>query len=180
MAEAVLSLNEQQLHQIVTALNSQQRLWPVASVFVSALLAMIVGILLDRIRAWFERRKNSREKQIHEIQQINAVISGITFNIELLSHIASQNILLHYKDSATMDQKIRHAGPNDSSIHSLIINMNNEYPFVFMTCPNMYLLEYDFSEKLPFIIERDAEIVKHSGWLVNGIREIKNTTSRRN
>jgi hypothetical protein len=49
-----------------------------------------------------------------------------------------------------------------------------------MTFPETYLVEYDSSKELPFVIERDPEVVKHSGWLVNGVREIKDVTSRRN
>ena len=30
------------------------------------------------------------------------------------------------------------------------------------------------------MIERDAELVKHSGWLVSSVREIKDVTARRN
>lgn len=41
-------------------------------------------------------------------------------------------------------------------------------------------MEYDFSKELPFIIEKDAEIVAHSGWLISGVREIQDVTSRRN
>lgn len=180
MADAIFSLNEAQFQKILAALSAQHGWWPVVSVFVSALLAMIVGILLDRARAWFERRKSLREKQEHEIQQINAAISGLTFNIELLSHVASQNILPHYRDSQALNQKIEEDDKNDEHIYHLIISFNKIYPSIFMTCPEMYLLEYDFSKELPFIIERDPEIVKHSGWLVNGVHEIKDVVARRN
>src|SRR5579863_1826492 len=121
ISEAVVLLNDQQLQQILTALHSQQGLWPVASVFMSALLAMIVGILLDRLRAWFERRKINTEKQVHEIQQINSIISGLTFNIELLFHISSQNIFPHYRDSHALVMKIRDFEENNSPIYPLIM-----------------------------------------------------------
>jgi hypothetical protein len=180
ISEAVVLLNDQQLQQILTALHSQQGLWPVASVFMSALLAMIVGILLDRLRAWFERRKINTEKQVHEIQQINSIISGLTFNIELLFHISSQNIFPHYRDSHALVMKIRDFEENNSPIYPLIMNLSKEYPSIFLTSPDIYLLEYDFSKELPFVIEKDPKTVKHSGWLVNGIREIRDVTSRRN
>jgi hypothetical protein len=78
MADSVLSLSEPQLQKILAAISTQQpQWWPVVSVFVSALLAMIVGIFLDRFRARRDRIKAIREKQEHEIQQINAVVSGI-------------------------------------------------------------------------------------------------------
>lgn len=173
MADIIFALNETQFQKI---LGAQHNWWPVASVFVSALLAMIVGIALERLRSWFDRRKATFEKQEHEIQQINAVISGLTFDLELLLHIASQNILPHYKDSQTIKGNLN---DNLESIAQLITALP-KYPSLFMTCPEIYLLEYDFAKELPFVIEKDAELVKHSGWLVNGVREIKDVTSRRN
>jgi len=111
---SVLSLNEAQLQKILAAIGTQQpQWWPVVSVFVSALLAMIVGILLDRFRAWRDRIKATREKQEHEIQQINAVISGLTFDIEYLLHIASQNILPHYRDAHTIYKQMMVDFEND-------------------------------------------------------------------
>jgi len=176
----VLSLNEAQLQKIVAAIGTQQPQWlPVVSVFVSALLAMIVGILLDRFRAWRDRIKATREKQEHEIQKINAVISGLTFDIEYLLHIASQNILPHYRDASAIYQQMMVDPESDDHIRE-VIQSQHKYPAVFKTCPDMYLIEYDFAQELPFAIERDPELVKHSGWLVGGVREIKDITARRN
>jgi hypothetical protein len=70
MTETFFSLNEIQFQKILAA---QHGWWPVASVFVSAFLAMMVGIGAERLRARFERRKMTRERQEHEVQQINAV-----------------------------------------------------------------------------------------------------------
>jgi hypothetical protein len=68
---------------------------------------------------------------------------------------------------------------DDDHIHNVARSLS-KYPFLFYTFPDVYLIEYDFSERLPFIIEKDAEIVKHSGWLVNGLRELKSITEQRN
>jgi hypothetical protein len=103
MNELIFSLNETQFHKLLAA---QPGLWPVLSVFVSAFLAMMTGILIERIRSWFERRKTVREGQEREIQLINSVISGLTFNIELLLHVASQNILPHYQDTVSVASEI--------------------------------------------------------------------------
>jgi hypothetical protein len=176
----VVSLNDAQFQKILASISAQQLLWwPVASVFVSALLAMLVGILLDRFRAWRDRKRAVRERQEHEVQQINAVISGLTFDIERLLHIASQNILPHYRDSHAMYEKIMTDFENDNHILQ-VIKSQGKYPALFMTCPDMYLIEYDFARELPFVIERDPELVKHSGWLVAGVREIRDVTARRN
>ncbi len=180
MVDPILSLSEPQLRRILAAISTQQpQWWPVASVFVSSLLAMIVGILLDRFRAWRDRIKATRDKQEHEIRQINAVISGLTFDIERLLHIASQNILPHYRDAQAVDSQIVANFDNDQHVRSIVVSLN-KHSALFMTCPELCLIEYDFAKELPFLIERDPEMVKHSGWLVGGAREIKDVTARRN
>jgi len=176
MTEIIFAINEAQFHKLLAA---QQGWWPVVSVFVSAFLAMMVGIGVERLRVWFDRRKIAREREEHEVQQINVIISGLAFNIELLYHNASQNILPHYRDTEAVFREICKDSFNDKHIANVIASLPN-YPCLFMTCPEMYLIGYDFSQELPFIIERDPEIVKHSGWLINGIRELKNITERRN
>ena len=180
MVDSILSLSEPQLQRILAAISTQQpQWWPVASVFVSALLAMMVGLLLDRFRAWRDRTKAIKEKQEQEIQQINAVISGLTFDIERLLHVASQNILPHYRDAQAVCSKIMADFENDEHVRSVVVSQR-KYPALFMTCPELCLIEYDFAKELPFVIERDPEMVKHSGWLVGGAREIKDITARRN
>jgi hypothetical protein len=176
----VLSLNEAQLQKILASISTQRhQWWPVASVFVSALLAMLVGILLDRFRAWRDRIKAIRERQEDEIRQINAVISGLTFDLERLLHISAQNILPHYRDAQAIHTQMMIDFENDDHIRQ-VIKSQYKYPAVFMTCPDMYLIEYDFAKELPFVIERDPELVKHSGWLIASVREIKDVTARRN
>ena len=180
MADTIYSLTEAQLQKILAAISAQQQgWWPVVSVFVSALLAMIVGILLERYRGWRDRIKSTRERQEREIQQINAVISGLAFNIERLFHIASQNILPHYRDSYLVHERLNTNIEDSAHIYEIIRSLP-KYPCLFETCPEICLIEYDFSKVLPFVIERDAEIVKYSGWLVAGVHEIKETTARRN
>jgi hypothetical protein len=128
MADSVLSLSEPQLQKILAAISTQQpQWWPVASVFVSALLAMIVGTLLDRFRAWRDRIKSTTEKQEHEIQQINAVISGLTFDIERLLHIVSQNILPHYRDAQAVYSQIMADFENDQHVRSVVVSLH-KYP----------------------------------------------------
>jgi hypothetical protein len=179
MTDTIFSLNETQYQKILAAINTQQRgWWPVASIFVSALLAMIVDILLERHRGWRDRIKTTREKQAREIQQINAVISGLVFDIERLFHVASQNILPHYRDVHAVYKRMNADIENDKHVHAIIVSLH-KYPSVFIKCPDMYFIEYDFAKELPFVIERDAEMVKHSGWLVAGVREIRDVTSRR-
>lgn len=124
-------------------------------------------------------KKRPERKREHEIQQINAVISGLTFDIERLLHIASQNIIPHYRDAQAVYSQLMADFWNDEHARAVVESLP-QYSALFMTCPELSLIEYDFAKELPFVIERDSEMVKHSGWLIGGAREIKDVTARRN
>jgi hypothetical protein len=44
-----------------------------------------------------------------------------------------------------------------------------------MTCPEMRFVEWDFFRELPFLIEKDPELLKQAGWLLRLAREINKT-----
>jgi len=129
-ADTIFSLNEAQFHQIRAALNGQQGWWPVVSVFVSALLAMvvgiIVGILLDSFRSRKEKANATQERQKHEIHQINAVISRIVFNIERLLHTLHPKISFPITEIAIrcMAGFKKHKEITTSSIKLSVLNRN--------------------------------------------------------
>jgi hypothetical protein len=75
--------------------------------------------------------------------------------------------------------RLQEAQGNNNLINQ-IIRSQPQYPSLFTTCPQMSLIQCEFSVELPFVIERDPEMVKHSGWLVAGVREIEEVTGQRN
>ncbi|MFI5020692.1 MAG: hypothetical protein ACHQRJ_03425 [Alphaproteobacteria bacterium] len=54
------------------------------------------------------------------------------------------------------------------------------YPALMMTCPEMHFIEWDFFKELPFIVEKDPELLKQAAWLISRSREIANATKNRN
>jgi hypothetical protein len=44
----------------------------------------------------------------------------------------------------------------------------------------MHFTEIDFLEKLPFLIEKDPELVKQAGWLTTFSRQLNNAIAERN
>jgi hypothetical protein len=152
----------------------------IISVFLAAFLGMCTGIALELFKNWRVNVKASHEKQTRELQQINGVIAGIGFNIETLLHLVMQNILPHYRQSHAA-YKALHALPRDDgeNIARFAISLH-QYPALMMTCPELHFIECDFWKEIPFIIEKDPELVKQSGWLVSYAREIQNATSQRN
>jgi hypothetical protein len=41
-----------------------------------------------------------------------------------------------------------------------------------MTCPEMHFVEWDFFRELPFLVEKDPELLKQAEWLLRRAREI--------
>jgi hypothetical protein len=150
----------------------------VASVFLSAFLAMVVGILLDLWRSYREKLKSALEKQEKELRQINVVIAGIGFNVETLLHIAAQNIVPHHKASHTAYKAFVEAA-RASALGQFAASLAN-YKCLMMTCPGPHFMECDFWRELPFIAEKEPELLKQSGWLTAFARELGDATSQRN
>ena len=179
-----VSFNETQLKQILAAIDaSHDSGWwhwlPVASVFISALLAFLIGIGLEKYKDSRAAEKDREQQREKEIRQINAVVAGIGFNLETLVHITSQNILPHYRDSHAAYDDISAAKGDAFKIAEFFGSMDR-YRAAMMTCPDLKFIEFDFWRELLFIIERDAEVLKRSGWLVSFANEIKDLTRRRN
>jgi hypothetical protein len=49
-----------------------------------------------------------------------------------------------------------------------------------MTCPEMHFVEWDFFKELPFLVEKDPELLRQAGWLLRRAREINKAISDRN
>ena len=49
-----------------------------------------------------------------------------------------------------------------------------------MRSPVLYLVEIDFFKELPFVIDKDPEVLKLSGWILNYINQLKNILNERN
>ena len=47
-------------------------------------------------------------------------------------------------------------------------------------CPEISFFECDFWKELPFIVEKDPEILKQSGWLTSFAKELRNHIAQRN
>jgi hypothetical protein len=131
--------------------------------------ALAVLLAFSRERA--EERRKDEERQI---RQINAVIAGIAFNIEMLLHIVVPNILPHHKLSYSAYLGLQSAKGDDDRMNSFFSRV------LFMTCPELYFIEFDFWRELLFIVERDANLLNQSGWLTALARQIQSQTLQRN
>lgn len=149
----------------------------VASVFLSAFLAMVVGILLDLWKSRRDRFKRLRENQEKELRQINTVIAGIGFNVEMLLHLVTQNIVPHHKDSHAAYDAFCEAA-RTGALAEFAASLQG-YKTLLMTCPEPNFIESDFWKELPFIAEKEPGLLKQSGWLTAFSRELESAISQR-
>lgn len=179
-----MTLDPTQFQQLLAAINALHgdgwRQWtPVLTVPVSAFFAMLVGIRLEMYKTSREQKKRAHEKLEKEVSQINIAIIGIAYNIETLVHIVVQNILPHYKQSHTAYKALHEVKGDSNKLSEFFISLY-KYPALMMTSPEIHFVEVDFFREMPFIAEKDPNLVKDAGWLVGRTRAIHSTMNDRN
>jgi hypothetical protein len=183
MTDGSLAFNDTQLQAIlatIKALKNEGIHWEqVISIFLSALSGMGVGILLELYKSSRERAKTTRERLEREVKQINTVIVGIGYNIDTLTHGALQNIIPHHQQSHEAYNALQAAGRDAEKIEQVFQSLG-KYQALMMTCPELFVIEVDFLEKMSFITEKDPELVKKSGWIISLSRILNNAIRDRN
>ena len=58
--------------------------------------------------------------------------------------------------------------------------MHSELTAMMMRCPEPYFIDLEFSKDLPFVLAKDPELLKRSGWMVSYTRALKELLSERN
>jgi hypothetical protein len=180
------SLSETQLEKILSAINAlhSDGWWqwvPVASVFVSALLAMLVGIALEIYRNSHSTKKLVGDKLEKEVSQINVAISGISYNIELLLHVVSDFIIPHYNESHSVFKALQEAQGDSQKLQQLVTSFSPpNYPALRKICPELHFIEWDFLKEVPFIVEKDPELLKNTGWVHSQSHEINTAIKNHN
>jgi hypothetical protein len=140
---------------------------------------MCTGIGLEYFKNWRANVKAKAEQQRHEVAQINVAIARIAFNVESFLHAVFQNILPHPEQSHLAYNELQTTKGDGERISQFAISLH-KYPALMMTCPEMHFVEWDFFKELPFLIEKDPELLKQAGWLLRRAREINKTISDRN
>jgi hypothetical protein len=149
------------------------------SVFLSAFLAMLVGILLELYKGNREKKKAVHDKSEREVQQIKGAMIAIAFNVESLLHIVGQNILPHHAQSHDAFKALSVASADNDRMAAFALSLS-EYPALMMTCPEPHFQDLNFSGELAFLNGKDPNLVKQSGWLAGFSREIEKLIRVRN
>jgi hypothetical protein len=174
---------DEQFQKLLTVIESLSRggiHWDqVVRVFLSALLAMIVGITLELIKRRYDRIKSEKESKEKELQKINAALVKTAYNIELLTHSVMLNILLHYEQSLAAFTTLRGIGEDRQAFASFAMSLRR-YPALMMTCPTIHFLAVGFIDEMPFVVDTNPELIKNGEWINVFSKSINNNISDRN
>lgn len=178
-----ISLSEPQLEWILSAMGALKPHgfpWTtVIPVFVSSLLAMCVGIGLEYFKGYRERQRSISNKRSSELAAINVTTVALAYNAELLTHFAWQTILPHYDeshDALAKGEATAHAGPETKQFYQSIQN----YPSLMMTAPPLSFLDHDFLSSLPFVVEKEPDLLAQANWLAHLSRSLQQLFHDRN
>jgi hypothetical protein len=121
------------------------------------------------------------ERQQQEISKINVAISGIGYNIETLLHIVTQFIIPHHASAHKAFTDLRNAlkDPQEAAQFAATF-FPQTYPALVTLCPDVHFIEWDFFEKLPFLAEKDPELLRQTHWLISQSRDLMNAIKNQN
>lgn len=120
-----------------------------------------------------------KQRLEREVAKINIAISAMGYNIETLHHFVSQHILPHYKESCAAYEALRKADDDREKIAQLAMSLST-YRALVTICPDMHLIEWDFFEEMPFVVEKYPELLKQTGWLISQSRTLAAAIQNRN
>jgi len=113
------------------------------------------------------------DRQQQEISKINVAISGIGYNIETLLHIVLRYIIPHHIDAHKAYTDLRQAVKEpQQAAHFAATFLPATYPALVTLCPDVHFIEWDFFEKLPFLAEKDPELLRQTHWLISQSRDL--------
>jgi hypothetical protein len=149
-------------------------------VFLAAFLGFALGLFTDWLKTRRENRKLSRERQEKELTQLNGAASAVVYNIEILLHIVMQQILPHREQSHAAAAALHAVENNATELRAFSKSMHSEFKYMMTRCPEPYFVELEFFKEIPFVLAKDPELLKRSGWMVSYTRTLKEILSERN
>ena len=178
-----ISISDAQLQKILATIEAVkgsgipwEQVIPVASV----LSGICVGIALEYFRGYRERKKVTEERQKKELTQLNGVATAMGYNIEALLHIVMQQVLPHHDRSHAALAALRATENNTAQFGGFVETMHSEFTAMTTRCPEPYFIDLEFFKEIPFVLAKDPELLKRSGWMVSYTRALKELLSERN
>jgi len=144
------------------------------------LFAGLMALLAAFLTLTIQSRKAYRERQEKELMQLNGVASAMGYNMGALLHIVMQQILPHHEQSHAAQTALRGSEGNEAQLRMFIETMHLKYPAMMTRCPEPYFIDLEFFKDIPFVVEKDPEILERSGWMVFYTRALKELISEQN
>jgi len=152
----------------------------VIPVFLSAFLAMCVGIVLELYKGRRERIKAVEKKAKDELTAINVATVAMSTNLELLIHYTFQNVIPHFEESHAAYQESLRVPNLNEEIEIFVHSVQGKYPHIMMTVPELNILEHDFLTHLPFAIAYAPELLQKGNWVAHLARVLRKHFDDRN
>jgi hypothetical protein len=149
-------------------------------VVLGAVLAVATGFFSDWRKTHRDDRKALRDRQERELRQINAVSTAMGFNIESLLHIVMQQILPHREHSHAALEALDITGGDEEKVRVFFETMHDKYRAMMMRCPEPYFIDLEFFKEISFVLAKDPELLKRSGWMVSYTRALKELIKEQN
>lgn len=146
--------------------------------FLGALLGFGAAMLADWLKTRRERKTRIRERREKELAQLSGTNTMLAFNVETLVHTAMQQIIPHFEASHTAVKEL-HAGrkpPGDYTGHMITRCMQE----AMKRCPEPNLTQADLFVDLSFLLGKDPELLKQTGWVTTYVRDLKFILRERN
>ena len=151
-----------------------------APVFFGAVLGLAFGFSTDWLKTRRENRKIIRERQESELAQLSGVMTAIGFNIETLIHTVVQQILPHHRESHAALSAIMAVEKGEMTIQKFDELLHSEFRPMMTRSPEPHFIGLELFNQIPFIVAKDPELLKLSGWIGTFSRNLKSILSERN
>ena len=150
-----------------------------APVFLGSLLGIGSALFLDWLKTRREASKALKDGRKQELAQLNLVSTAMGFNLENLQHIAMQQVLPHFHQSYAANLEVE-SFKTAEEVMRFGATMSDRFPKMTTRCPELFFFELEFLKEIPFVLEKDPEILKLSGWMTNFMNELRNNLKDRN
>ena len=107
-------------------------------------------------------------------------MTALGFNIEALIHTAMQQVLPHHKQSHAAAAAVLAVKSKTMATQLFDALLHSEYQPMMTRCPNPYFIEMELFKDLRFVVAKDPELLKLSGWVPTHMRNLRNILSERN
>jgi hypothetical protein len=97
----------------------------------------------------------------------------------MLTHWRYQYFVPYYDDSHGAHSELNEVKGDEERVNQFLLSLD-KYRAIMTVAPEMYLVEIDFLDRLPFIVEKDPELLEQTIWIVNLSRILKKLILERN